>query len=146
MRQGVVSANEKIERDQWSLGGLDAHRPLYRVELDDAAGSMLYISSRTGCMHETVLKQISFWVYVFLMFTKNIFQHMARRSNVWWATAFCQFRPSISPRSCRAVTASDCASSPIFGQWNRPCSRRRQWSQKLAVTVFPGSHAIHQLR
>ncbi|MFA9218345.1 MAG: PepSY domain-containing protein [Sphingomonadaceae bacterium] len=48
MRPGAVRASEKIERDQWSLGGLDTHRPLYRVELDDAAGSMLYISSHTG--------------------------------------------------------------------------------------------------
>ncbi len=48
MRPGRVIANEKIDVDQWSLGGLDAHRPLYRVELNDAANSILYVSSRTG--------------------------------------------------------------------------------------------------
>jgi hypothetical protein len=59
-------------------------------------------------MPETLPKQISFWVYLICMLVSYIFQRMARRSNGWWATAFCQFRPSISQRNWRAVTASDC--------------------------------------
>ncbi len=39
---------ELVELDQWSFGRLTAHRPLYRVDADDAAGSVLYVSSRTG--------------------------------------------------------------------------------------------------
>nr|WP_229265488.1 PepSY domain-containing protein [Duganella sp. 1224] len=39
---------ELIDIDQWSFGSLQAHRPLYRVRADDAAGSVLYISSRSG--------------------------------------------------------------------------------------------------
>lgn len=39
---------ELIDIDQWSFGSLQDHRPLYRVQADDAAGSLLYISSRTG--------------------------------------------------------------------------------------------------
>ena len=35
--------------DQWTVpNGLDPHRPLYRVALNDAAGTELYVSSRTG--------------------------------------------------------------------------------------------------
>ncbi|WP_018506828.1 PepSY domain-containing protein [Thiobacillus thioparus] len=48
MRGGAVKAINKIDIDQWSLGGLDAHRPLYRIELNDAIGSIVYVSSRTG--------------------------------------------------------------------------------------------------
>jgi hypothetical protein len=39
---------ELIDIDQWSFGSLQGHRPLYRVSADDAAGSVLYISSRSG--------------------------------------------------------------------------------------------------
>ncbi|MYN26066.1 PepSY domain-containing protein [Duganella levis] len=39
---------ELMDIDQWSFGRLQNHRPLYRVQADDAAGSLLYISSRTG--------------------------------------------------------------------------------------------------
>lgn len=39
---------ELVELDQWSFGRLIAHRPLYRVDAGDAAGSVLYVSSRTG--------------------------------------------------------------------------------------------------
>ncbi|MYN38528.1 PepSY domain-containing protein [Duganella sp. FT109W] len=39
---------ELIDIDQWSFGRLQDHRPLYRVHADDMAGSLLYISSRTG--------------------------------------------------------------------------------------------------
>lgn len=47
-RPGRVLENEVVERDQWSFGPLDPHRPLYRVVIDDPQGSMLYISTRTG--------------------------------------------------------------------------------------------------
>lgn len=44
-----VSAVEHVERDQWTVSrSLDAWRPLYRVALDDAAGTELYVSARTG--------------------------------------------------------------------------------------------------
>jgi len=43
----IVSA-ELIDIDQWSFGSVREHKPLYRVSADDAAGSVLYVSSRTG--------------------------------------------------------------------------------------------------
>lgn len=39
---------ETLQLDQWTFGRVAAHRPLYRVAMDDAAGSVLYVSGRTG--------------------------------------------------------------------------------------------------
>ncbi|WP_342118012.1 PepSY domain-containing protein [Pseudoduganella sp. OTU4001] len=39
---------ERIELDQWTFGSISAHRPLHRVTVDDDAGTVLYISGRTG--------------------------------------------------------------------------------------------------
>lgn len=44
--QGVTV--QVIDGDQWSFGSIRMHRPLYRVEADDPAGSVLYVSARTG--------------------------------------------------------------------------------------------------
>ncbi|UMR29699.1 PepSY domain-containing protein [Massilia sp. MB5] len=39
---------DQIDLDQWTFGPVKTHRPLYRVAADDAAGSVLYVSGRTG--------------------------------------------------------------------------------------------------
>ncbi|WP_428312817.1 PepSY domain-containing protein [Hydrocarboniphaga sp.] len=40
---------ETVQTDQWSVSsGLNAHRPLHRIALDDADGTELYVSSSTG--------------------------------------------------------------------------------------------------
>lgn len=40
---------DRVEDDRWSHSRLmDAHRPLYRVQMDDAARTLLYVSSTTG--------------------------------------------------------------------------------------------------
>ncbi|MYN00657.1 PepSY domain-containing protein [Pseudoduganella sp. DS3] len=44
----AVRSIERIELDQWTFGRVSAHRPLHRVTLDDDAGSVLYVSGRTG--------------------------------------------------------------------------------------------------
>ena len=39
----------RADYDQWSVpNGFDRHRPLFRVALGDAAGTEIYVSSRTG--------------------------------------------------------------------------------------------------
>jgi len=44
-----ATAATLIDHDQWSISSsLNAHRPLYRVALDDAAASELYVSSHTA--------------------------------------------------------------------------------------------------
>ena len=45
---GAVTSIERIDIDQWTFGRVSAHRPLYRVALDDEDGSVHYISGRTG--------------------------------------------------------------------------------------------------
>lgn len=43
--------------------GLDAHRPLHRVEMDDAAGTLLYISGRTGEVVRDATRSERLWNY-----------------------------------------------------------------------------------
>ncbi|QKO23115.1 PepSY domain-containing protein [Rhodoferax sp. BAB1] len=39
----------QVEDDRWTHGrALDAHRPLYQVQMDDAQATLLYVSSATG--------------------------------------------------------------------------------------------------
>jgi len=51
-RPGVnLRSAERIDHDQWSWAKrYDPHRPLWRIALDDNAGTRLYISSRTGAV------------------------------------------------------------------------------------------------
>ena len=53
VRRGLDAAHAAIvaraDYDQWSVpNGFDRHRPLFRVALGDAAGTEIYVSSRTG--------------------------------------------------------------------------------------------------
>lgn len=51
-----------INLDQWSLSaGLDRHRPLHRVSLNDAAGTALYISSSSGQVVRDTHRRERFW-------------------------------------------------------------------------------------
>ena len=44
-----ASGADRITDDQWSVpNGFDRHRPLFRVALDDAAGTEIYVSSISG--------------------------------------------------------------------------------------------------
>ena len=48
-RDSRVGSIDLIEMDQWTVSGsLNAHRPLYKVRIEDAPGTVLYVSSRTG--------------------------------------------------------------------------------------------------
>ncbi|MEM7504007.1 MAG: PepSY-associated TM helix domain-containing protein [Pseudomonadota bacterium] len=45
----AIERVDLIDMDQWSVSGsLHTHRPLYRVHVDDASGTVLYVSSQTG--------------------------------------------------------------------------------------------------
>lgn len=41
-------AIDVVDLDQWTFGAVRVHRPLYRVAASDDAGSVLYVSGRTG--------------------------------------------------------------------------------------------------
>ncbi|HEY0335897.1 MAG TPA: hypothetical protein VGC70_01045, partial [Burkholderiales bacterium] len=51
--------------DQWTVAnGLDAHRPLYRILLNDNAGTQLYVSSTTGEVVRDTTRRERTWNYV----------------------------------------------------------------------------------
>ena len=52
----------QLERDQWTVaGGFNRHRPLWKVSLDDAAGTELYVSSSTGGIVQATTRRERFW-------------------------------------------------------------------------------------
>jgi hypothetical protein len=53
---------KKLERDQWTVaGGFDRHRPLWKVSLNDPAGTELYVSSSTGGAVQATTRSVRFW-------------------------------------------------------------------------------------
>ena len=53
---------EVVERDQWTVTRrFDPHRPLYRIGLDDAAQTVLYVSSKTGELVQHTTRLERFW-------------------------------------------------------------------------------------
>ena len=74
LRVSAAGAVQVADRDQWTVAGdLDRHRPLYRVALNDDAGTDLYVSSATGeVVRDTTHRErwwnafgsIPHWLYV----------------------------------------------------------------------------------
>lgn len=55
----------RVEDDRWTHSGLlDPHRPLFKVQMDDAAGRLLYVSSATGEVVMDVPRLQRHWNYV----------------------------------------------------------------------------------
>jgi len=55
---------ELASHDQWTVSnGLDPHRPLYRVALNDDAGTELYVSSATGEVVRDTTRHERWWNY-----------------------------------------------------------------------------------
>jgi PepSY-associated TM region len=85
-----ASVAELADYDQWTVSnGLDPHRPLYRIALNDAAGTELYVSSHTGevlrdtTQHERTwnyMGSVAHWIYPTIL-RKN---WMAWNVTVWW--------------------------------------------------------------
>jgi hypothetical protein len=56
---------ELADYDQWTVpNGLDPHRPLYRIALNDDAETELYVSSRTGEVVRDTTRRERAWNYV----------------------------------------------------------------------------------
>ena len=56
---------ERAAVDQWTVSGaFDRHRPLYRIALNDDAGSELYVSSSTGEVVGDTTRRERVWNYV----------------------------------------------------------------------------------
>ncbi|HWJ70029.1 MAG TPA: PepSY domain-containing protein [Sphingobium sp.] len=59
---GPVATVEPLERDQWTVAAsFNRHRPLWKVSLDDAANTALYVSSSTGSVVLTTTGSERFW-------------------------------------------------------------------------------------
>ncbi|MDB5923647.1 MAG: hypothetical protein JWN13_2583 [Betaproteobacteria bacterium] len=68
-RRGIdpsrAALGELADYDQWTVpNGLDPHRPLYRIALNDEAGAELYVSSRTGEVVRDTTRRERAWNYV----------------------------------------------------------------------------------
>ncbi|MGZ5126220.1 MAG: hypothetical protein ACXWC1_25875 [Burkholderiales bacterium] len=68
-RRGIdpsrAAFGELADYDQWTVpNGLDAHRPLYRIALNDDAGTELYVSSTTGEIVRDTMRRERAWNYV----------------------------------------------------------------------------------
>lgn len=90
LNPAAASFVDLVEHDQWTVpNGLDRHRPLYRVALNDHAGTELYVSSRTGeVVRDTTYSErawnyvgsVIHWIYPTAL-RKN---WMAWDVTVWW--------------------------------------------------------------
>jgi hypothetical protein len=68
-RRGIEASRAVVagvaDYDQWSVpNGFDKHRPLYRVTLNDSAGSEIYVSSATGEVVLAATREERTWNYV----------------------------------------------------------------------------------
>lgn len=76
--------------DQWSVpNGFDGHRPLYRVALNDAAGTELYVSSSTGEVVLATEHTERVWNYVgsvaHWIYPTALRKHAAAWDDIVWA-------------------------------------------------------------
>ncbi len=60
----AVSA-DLVERDQWTWGeAFNAHRPFWRVNMDDPADTRIYVSARTGAVVLDATAAERFWSWI----------------------------------------------------------------------------------
>jgi uncharacterized iron-regulated membrane protein len=85
-----AAAAEAADYDQWTVpNGFDRHRPLYRVMLNDVAGTRLYVSSLTGEVVLDTTRRERWWNIAGSV-THWIYPTLLRRSQpawdmtVWW--------------------------------------------------------------
>lgn len=75
---------EKITHDQWTVySSYHAHRPLYKFGTDDAEGSIVYISSKTGQLVQHTTFYQRFWNY-FGAITHWLYPTFIREHSSFW--------------------------------------------------------------
>ena len=73
-----------IDRDQWTVSGdFNAARPLYHFRLGDAAGTELYVSSRSGRAVQMTTAEERFWNWLGAVPHWLYFTELRRHANVW---------------------------------------------------------------
>lgn len=79
-----VRTVERIERDQWTVAGsYDRHRPLWKGELDEPAGTILYISSASGAVVLDTHRRERFWNWLGSV-PHWIYPTVLRQDNAAW--------------------------------------------------------------
>lgn len=86
----VRAVSDRFDHDQWVVHQrFDAARPFYRVDLDDGAGTELYVSGRLGQVLQRTTRfergwnyvgAVAHWIYPTIL-RKD---HAAWDSTVWW--------------------------------------------------------------
>ncbi|WP_432382129.1 PepSY domain-containing protein [Duganella sp. P38] len=78
-----VTSSDTIDIDQWTFGSVREHRPLYRVGLNDAAGSVLYVSSRTGELVRDTTRSERAWNWAGSVIHWIYFTPLRRHGQPW---------------------------------------------------------------
>jgi hypothetical protein len=61
----LATGAQRVERDQWTWGtAFDAHRPFWRVSMDDEAGTRVYVSAQTGAIVLDATAAERFWSWI----------------------------------------------------------------------------------
>ncbi|MFP5393576.1 MAG: PepSY domain-containing protein [Gammaproteobacteria bacterium] len=89
---GTAAHSEAVELDQWTFGRLDAHRPLWKLTLEDDGGTVLYVSSRTGELVRDTTRAERGWNWVgsvlhWIYFKPLRAQREPWRQVVMWSSA-----------------------------------------------------------
>jgi hypothetical protein len=85
-----VSSAVAISADQWTVSQhYDPHRPLYRVGLNDSAGTQWYVSATTGEVVLTTTREQRYWNYLgsiaHWIYATPLRQHLSLWTAVlWW--------------------------------------------------------------
>ncbi|MGR4864180.1 PepSY domain-containing protein [Caulobacter sp. LARHSG274] len=91
-RQAVEAVSSPLRYDQWVVHNrFDPWRPFYRLSLDDAAGTQLYVSSRTGEVLQRTDARGRAWNWAgavphWLYFTVLRQSFTAWDQTVWWVS------------------------------------------------------------
>jgi hypothetical protein len=73
-----------IDRDQWTVSGeFDSQRPLYHFGLADAAGTELYVSSRSGRAVQMTTSRERFWNWLGAVPHWLYFTELRRHPKIW---------------------------------------------------------------
>jgi uncharacterized iron-regulated membrane protein len=79
---GLLRAQE-IDFDQWTVGGSQADRPLYRVATGDAQGTELYVSHRSGTVVQITTARQRFWGWLGAVPHWLYFSVLRSRPEIW---------------------------------------------------------------
>jgi hypothetical protein len=125
-----ASDADRIADDQWSVpNGFDRHRPLFRVALDDAAGTEIYVSSISGEIVLDTTRRERCWNLVGSV-VHWIYPPVLRRHWALWDRVVC---------SLSLLAAVAAALGAVLG------IVRVKLRSPRSISPYRGWHALHHL-